>query len=115
MDFTVDRHEVMHLEKKNLSYVYMVMTSELILNLVKEILKQQSWQFSESLSQRAGAAKKACKILVTTRMDAVDEKGCHFAAVQKLCCARTESCVSFCSLHLKEGCNEVGEGAEKDS
>lgn len=93
----------------------MVLTSELIVNLVKEILKQQSWQFSKLLSQCAGATKKACKILVTTRMDVVDKKGCHFASVQKFSCAHTECCVPFCSLHLKEGSSGVGEGAEEDS
>lgn len=92
----------------------MVLTSELILNLVKEIFKQQSWQFSESLSQCAGAAKKACKILVTTRMDAVDKKGHHFASIQKLS-VHTLSPVFLCSLHLKDGCSGAGKGAEKDS
>lgn len=37
VSFSIDRHEV----KKNLKSVYMVLTSELILKLVKEILKKQ--------------------------------------------------------------------------
>lgn len=87
----------MHLGKKNLNLVYLVLTSELVLNPVKDILKQQNWQFSESLSQCVGAAKKACETLITNRMDAVDKKGLHFTSVQKLSCAHIEFCVPFCS------------------
>lgn len=109
VSFSVSRHEVMHLEKKNLNPVYMVLTSELILKLMKEIQTVLSilgsvCSGSQKSLQNLGHHQDRC---------CGQDRGYHFAAIQKLCCAHTESCVSFCSLHLEEGWS--GDSAEEDS
>lgn len=105
----------MHPEKKNLNPVYMVLTSELILKLTKDFKVTIDSSLNHWLSVHWQPKKPAKSWSSPGWLLRTSQKGCHFAAIQKLCCMHTKSRVSFCSLSLKEGCSGVGDSTEKDS